>query len=306
MARTTRWTTTLDGRPLTLRAVHAPHDQALTLSLDGLPVRRFTLPDTLWGPHRVELTSDGHRIALTLVPGEDRVRCDAEIDGRRLQVDDHTSLHHEEDGRAWPIAGLVFDPERYDRLHPAQTRPWRAALALGAGLICVAAFEALSGAAHTPSAEVTLAAGLTAAFWGAGWRWSLRRRMQDRMATGAVHPAIVVSSHPVRVAVQVSPARQSGEDEAPWLLVADQPLDRLGPVRVGDRVAVVVDEDADPPHVVAVDLAASDRAATAALQAQLSEVAWRRLEHDWQVAGAPTAAGRHALRPEASLRPVEG
>lgn len=303
MPRTTRWTTTLDGRPLTLRAVHAPEDHTLTLSLDGLPVRRFTLPDTLWGPHRVELTSDGHRIALTLLPGEDRMRCDAEIDGRALRADAHTSLHHEEDGQSWPIAGLVFDAERYDRLHPAQTRAWRAALAVGAGLICVALFEALSGAVHTPSAEVTLAAGLTAAFWGGGWRWSLRRRMQDRLATGAIHPAMVVNTHPVRVAVQVSP-RQPGA--APWLLVVDQPLDRLGPVQVGDRLAVVVDGYADPPQVVSTVLACADQAATRALRDQFSEAVWRRLEHDWTVTGSPAAEGRFELQPESRLQAAQG
>ena len=315
MARTTRWTTTLDGRPLTLRAIHAPEDPSLTLSLDGLPVRRFSLPDPLWGAHRVELVSDGHHIALTLVPGEDRVRCEAEIDGRRLQVDARTSLHHEEEGHTWPIAGVAFDAERYDRLHPSQTRPWRAALALGASLICVAAFELLSGGSHTPSAEVTLAAGLTAAFWGGSWRWSLRRRMQDSLATGAVHPAIVVSTSPVRVAVRVPAkpalsaalsAASSGptalSTPAPWLLIVDQPLDRLGPVSVGDRLAVVLDEDAARPQVIALPLATSDHAATRALRDQFAEAVWTRLEHDWAIVGAPATPGRFALRPEAQLQ----
>ena len=50
------WTTTLDDRPLELRAEHRLPANELVVWVDGFPAHREKLPDTLWPQAKVLAT----------------------------------------------------------------------------------------------------------------------------------------------------------------------------------------------------------------------------------------------------------
>jgi hypothetical protein len=310
MARTTIWRTSLDGQPVEIRAIHDVRTRDFAIHIDGFPIRRQTLPEMLWRGFRVEAPMASHTVAITVIPTEDSWRYEAEVDGRTLQIfGAETSLHQEVDGRYARIGALPFDPVRHARLFPR----WYVAAALvgvlGAALAGGGVARAIEVGALTRPVQATLVGAFTCAFTAFAWWYGHTQRTRDLLLTGAVHPAVVVALDPVRVALVVDRSVEP-EHQEPAALVIRQPLDRLRPVRVGERTVALVRFDHTQDGVrwsgisaIAAAAATADDHAVDALRDSIPEAAWERLKVDLQIAGRPTEVGQHALLPRSRFAP---
>lgn len=306
--KTVTWNLTLDDRPLDLRIEHSRSLRELTVWVDGFPSRREKLPEHLHPRYVVEVELDGHPVAIILIPEGPRLRYEVAIDGR--SPTDGTPLAEigmPVDGTSFLPGQLTFDGDRYYALFPRWPRVCLGTGLGGALLTSAATALAVSDGRLTDTTRTLLMFGFTALITGIGWWWSDLQRHRRLMSWGNARPAVVVATHPVRLAVSVDLAVNDG-DHAPAVFVIDQPLESVRPtVQIGDRAVVMAwfehSQDGQRWHgvrLLAAECGSSEDAAIARIQAQMLDGEWRRLEQWHEAVGSPTSTGRWELSREAA------
>ena len=251
--KTVTWNLTLDDRPLDLRVEHSRSRRELTVWVDGFPTRRESLPEHLHPRHVVELELDGHPVAIVLVPEGPRLRYEVAIDGR--SPTDGTPLAEiglPVEGTSFLPGQLTFDADRYYALFPRWPRTCLGTGLTGAVLTLIATAMAVSEGRLTDTTRTLLMFGFTALITGIGWWWSDLQRHQRLMSWGNARPALVVATHPVRLAVSVDLAVNDG-DYAPAVVIIEQPYAAGIPTKAAwepfDALRLAPAQDADTNEV---------------------------------------------------------
>jgi hypothetical protein len=306
--KTVTWNLTLDDRPLELRVEHSRSRRELIVWVDGFPTRREKLPDHLHPRHLIELDLDGHAVAIVLVPDAHRLRYELAIDGRGHA--DGTPLAEiglPVEGTTFLPGQLTFDADRYYSLFPRWPRVCTVTSLTGAALTVAATAVGTADGHLTDPTRAMLMFGISALITGVSWWWSDLSRHRQLLSWGAVRPALVVSTQPVRLAVSVDLAVNDG-DCAPAVFVVEQPLDRVrSEVQVGDRAIVMAwyehTQDGRRWHgvrLLAAECGSADAATIERIQSQVLDGEWRRLAQWHEAVGSPSAAGRWELSREAA------
>jgi hypothetical protein len=306
----TTWETTLDEQPLELKVSHDPVTREFVVWVDGFPTRRERLPELVWPQHRLSIPINGHQAEIVVTPGPHGLRCEALIDGQTVDREDpDVRIYQEAAGHDWWPARLQFDPSRYYELFPAWPRACAVACVLGAVLGVAAAWRAWSEGAFVQPAQALLLLGLTSTFTGVAWWWTDNRRLRDLMFGAELRPGVVVGLSPVRIAVPVDLA-YNPEQTAPAVVVVEQPLDKLRPVVLGERVLMVLSYDHSQDGrlwhgltLIAAECASTDEAAIRRLADALPESSWEEADRWNAAAGLPTTPG-HWHVPTSSTRDV--